>query len=357
MKHKLRKKIADRAHSVTDRVQGKTEEAAERPPRITNETIAAHREEVLGSARKYIYPLGHSRHRIVKTSVTLFVVLIVVFFAYCVLALYKLQSSSTFVYDVTRVIPFPIAKVGSNYVSYENYLFELRHYVHYYETQQKLNVHDNSGKQQIASYKKQALQQVIDAAYIKQLARQNGVSVSGQEVTDEINLVRAQNRLGSSDQVLADVLHQFWGWNIYDFRRELRQQLLAQKLVAKLDTATTARAQSALDQLRQGGDFGALAGQVSDDVATKANGGQYGFPIDQQNRDIPPQVVDALFKLQKPGDVSITVNTGSTLEIIKLVQINGDKRQAAHISFSLKPISTYLDPLKAKEKTHRYISL
>lgn len=48
-------------------------------PRITNETVTEHREEVLSSARKYIYPLQHSRHRIVKLSVGLLVLVIVAF--------------------------------------------------------------------------------------------------------------------------------------------------------------------------------------------------------------------------------------------------------------------------------------
>src|SRR4051812_29151677 len=42
-------------------------------PRITNETVAEHREQVLRGARKYIYPLQHSRANIIKVSVTLFV--------------------------------------------------------------------------------------------------------------------------------------------------------------------------------------------------------------------------------------------------------------------------------------------
>src|ERR1700754_3053254 len=79
-------------------------------PRITNETVAEHREEVLSSARKYIYPLQHSPHRVVIISSALLVLVVVAFFTYCLLALYKIQSSSTFLYRITQVIPFPIAK-------------------------------------------------------------------------------------------------------------------------------------------------------------------------------------------------------------------------------------------------------
>jgi len=331
-------------------------EIDEKPPRITNDTIAENREEVLSSARKYIYPLQHSRHRVARISLMLLLVAIIGFFTYCALALYKFQSTSTFIYDVTRVIPFPIAKAGPNYVSYENYLFELRHYEHYYVTQQKLDPNSEAGKQQLDIFKKQALQQVINNAYVKQIAAKNHITVTDQDIDNQISLVRSQNRLGSSDQVLADVLRQFWGWSIADFRRELGTQLLQQKVVSTLDTATNQRATNALQQVNAPGtDFGKLASQISDDVSTKGNGGQYGFLIDKQNRDVPPQVVAALFTLSKPGDISSIVNTGSTLEIIRLDQISGEQRQASHISFAFTDITTYIKQLN--EPSHRYIKL
>lgn len=331
------------------------DEAIEGIPRITNETVAEHREAVLSSARKYIYPLQHSIHRIVTISVALFVVLIVAFFVYCLLALYRFHTTSTFVYRITQVVPFPIVKAGPHFIAYENYLFELRHYMHYYETQQKVDFGSTAGKQQLESFRKIALSNVIDDAYIKELAAKSKVSVTNQEVNNEIDLVRRQNKLGSSDRVFADVLKEFWGWSVDDFKRELKQQLLAQKLVSTLDTDTHRRAESALAQLQSGGDFAAIAKQISEDQTTKPNGGDYGFQIDKSNRDLPPQVIDALFLL-KQGQVSSVINTGSTLEIVKVNSVSGDKVQASHISFSFKNLDTFLDPIRKKEKPFVLIS-
>src|SRR5882724_6045919 len=109
------------------------QEAIEGIPRITNETVAEHREEVLSSARKYIYPLQHSAHRVVLISASLFIAVVVAFFTYCLLALYRFHTSSWFIYAVTQVMPFPVAKAGPHFISYESYLFELRHYIHYYQ--------------------------------------------------------------------------------------------------------------------------------------------------------------------------------------------------------------------------------
>src|SRR4051794_32643110 len=90
-------------------------------PRITNETVAEHREKVLGSARKYIYPLQHSKHKIVLISTGLFIAALIAFFTYCTLSLYRFKSTSGFLYGVTKVMPFPIAKAGPDFVAYENY--------------------------------------------------------------------------------------------------------------------------------------------------------------------------------------------------------------------------------------------
>jgi hypothetical protein len=322
--------------------------------RITNETVAEHREKVLSSARKYIYPLQHSKHKIVLISSGLFITALVIFFSYCTVALYKFKSSSDFLYGVTQVIPFPVAKSGSHFVAYENYLFELRHYVHYYETQQKLDFTTGLGKQQLADYKKRALDKVINDSLVKQLAATNKVSVSEQELNDQITLVRNQNRLGANEKGFEDVLKDNFGWSVNDFKRELKQQMLAQKVVAVLDTATSSRANAALTEVKAGADFASLATKYTDDAAGKANGGDYGFAVDKANRDVPAQVTDVLFKL-KPGQSSDIINTGFSLEIVKNIELQGDKIHAAHIVFNLKDINSFLNDLRDKQKPRAYI--
>jgi hypothetical protein len=331
-------------------------EAVQNLPRITNDTVAAHREEVLSSARKYIYPLKHSKHRIVSVTISLLVIGVAIFCVYCGLALYKFKSTSGFLYGVTQVIPFPVAKAGPSYIAYENYLFELRHYVHYYQTQQQVDFGSTAGKEQLASFKKQALQNVINDTYVKQLANKNHVSVSGQELNSEVALVRSQDNLGNNEKEFETVLNEFWGWSLNDFKRELKQQMLAQKVVSKLDVATHQRAQAVLTVLQNGADFGTVATQYSDDQATKASGGQFGFTIDSSSRNLPPQTLSTLLSL-KPGQTSGIINLGNSLEIDKVISNDNGKIQAAHIVFNFRNINTYIQPLKKSEKTHTYIKL
>jgi len=356
MKHKI-KKILEKRPRLRRKSQSESSlaEVIQNIPRITNETVAEHREEVLSSARKYIYPLQHSKHRIVIISTIIFAVLMVLFFVFCMLALYRFNSTSTFMYRVTQVIPFPVAKTGSHFVAYENYLFELRHYVHYYQTQQKVDFNSKSGEQQLAAFRKTALQTVVRDAHVKELAEKHKVSVSERELNDQITLLRSQNRLGSNDAAFEDVLREFWGWSIADFKRELKSQMLAKKIISKLDTETHSRAQNVLSQINNGGDFAEIAKQVSDDPGTKASGGDYGRAIDRTNRDLAPEVVNTLFQLQ-PNQVSGIVETPLGLEILRVREADGSTVRASHIFFGFKNITTYTDPVKDKEKPRYFIT-
>ncbi|HSW99832.1 MAG TPA: hypothetical protein VLH38_02230, partial [Patescibacteria group bacterium] len=115
MKHKI-KRLLKRVPGHKPEPEESLQEAIHNIPRITNETVAEHREEVLSSARKYIYPLQHSLRRIVAISTSIFAVLLLGFFVYCLLALYRFDSTSTFIYRVSQVLPFPVAHSCGQYV-------------------------------------------------------------------------------------------------------------------------------------------------------------------------------------------------------------------------------------------------
>ena len=335
------------------------QEANDRMPRITNETVASHREEVLRGARKYIYPLQHSKHKVVIITTTLFITSILAFTTYCVLALYKIESTSSFVYRVTQVIPFPVARSGKSFVAYENYLFELRHYIHYYETQQKIGFSTDSGKQQLDDYKKRSLDKVVNDALIKQIANEKGVSVSDQDLDTQIQIARNQNRLGGSTRVFEDVIKEYYGWSLSDFRRSLRAQMLEEKVNASLDTDAKTKLDASMGALASGTSFADVAKQYSDDEPSKALGGDFGV-VDKSNTAVSAQTIDTLYRL-KQGETAdpiiISYGTGYAYEVIKSTEVNGEKVRGFHIIIVLKDINSFLNDKKDKQPTRRYISL
>jgi hypothetical protein len=341
-----------RTKSVEDRVT----EAISNVPRITNETVADHREDVLSSARKYIYPLKHSTHSIVKISISIFVGVLILFIVFCGLDLYKFGGTSGFIYDVTKIIPFPAAKVGKSYVSYDSYLFNLRSNIHYYGTIQKADFKTPSGKLQLDRLKVQAMDSAIQTTLVNKLAKQNDITVSDSQINNEITILKDENRLGSSNGVFSDVISTYYGWSQSDFKESLKNQLLAQAVVAKLDTSAQSKAQSALAELKAGTDFGTLASQVSDDAATKGSGGQYPSAISIDDADLSPIVTETLFNL-KPGQISGIVDAGTSLEILKVIDKNGTSLHAAHIQFNLNGITYYTNPIEKADHIHQYVKV
>lgn len=335
------------------------QEASDRLPRITNETVAEHREEVLSGARKYIYPLQHSKHKIVIVTTTLFILAFLSFTTYCVVSLYKLQNTSTFLYRVTQVVPFPVARSGTKFVSYESYLFELRHYMHYYETQQKIGFDTESGKQQLDDYKRRSLDKVINDSIIKQIASERGITVTDQEIDAQIASARNQNRLGGSSRVFEDVIKEYYGWTLGDFKRSIKASLLEQKVTASLDEEAKAKLDAVQAELNNGKPFADVAKQYSDDEATKAAGGDFGT-IDKANTAASPQTTDVLFA-QPVGAVSqpivISYDTGYAYEVVKTNEVTGDKAKGAHIIVRLKDINVFLNDRKDKQPARRYIRL
>ncbi len=327
-------------------------------PRITSENVAEHREDVLSGARKYIYPLQHSKHRIVILSTSLFLIALLTFSIVCVLFLYRFQTTSGFMYQVTRVVPFPIARTGSTLIAYENYLFELGHYIHYYENQQQLSFSTEAGKAQLESYKQRAIDKVINDAYVKIIAEEEGISVSNEEIDEQIRIAREQNRLGSSDEVFEDVLKEFWNWSVDDFRRSLKSEILEQKVLRALDPETEQQATTVLARIEAGEDFAEVAKEVSDDIGTKENGGEFGF-VNKSNRNVSQQTVDTLFKLpqgQNSNVVVVPYGTGYALAIIKNLEQKENEIRGAHIIFQLKDINEILNDRKEQQPYRLYMN-
>lgn len=337
-----------------DKTERKMDDALSAVPRITNDTVSEHREEMLKSARKYIYPLQHSKHSVVRISIGLFAAVVIAFFAFCTFSLYKLHSTSRFMYAVTQVVPFPVGKAGSRWISYESYLFELRRNMHYYQTQQQTNFKTKDGQAQLTRLRQQALDQVTRDAYVKELAAQNHVTVSNRDVDNQLAILRNQNRLGSSDRVFKEVLNEFWGWDEGDFKRELRGQLLQQKVANKLDVKAHNSAQAALTEVKSGADFAAVAAKYSEDLGTKGSGGVYPQAITVNDRDTNPAITDALSRVQ-PGQTSDIIDAGYTLEILKVVDRTGNSMHAAHIQFNIRPITDFTKPLQQKQPPHYYL--
>ena len=96
------------------------------PTRITNETVAEHRERILAGGRKFKYPIQYARHKLVINAILVSVAVAVLLIVIGWWQLYPMQNSSAFMYRLTRVIPVPVAIVDGEHVPYRDYLVQYR---------------------------------------------------------------------------------------------------------------------------------------------------------------------------------------------------------------------------------------
>lgn len=356
-------KLSSKAKSY---IKGEDQLPVEDSVRITNQTVAEHREQVLKGARRFIYPLEHSKHRIAIISSLIAVGLLCFFFIYSALALYRYQSASDLVYRVTQVIPFPVARVDGDFIRYEEYLFELRQNIHYYANQETIDFSDEGSEKLLENLRRQALERVKENAVTRKLAKENGIEVTREEIQDQIELLRSRGGISQSDEPLENILQDYYGWQVGDLRRALEIQLLKQKLIPILDTETKVEAELVLKRIRAGEDFGALAVEYSDDEFTKSKKGELG-PVANDNSDLPDEFIEAAFAL-KEAEVSDVVSTsfvvevsGRTVQALHIIRnvktISETERELAHILFIYRDSSELLIEQLSSTESSEYINV
>jgi parvulin-like peptidyl-prolyl isomerase len=297
----------------------------------------------------------------IKIGAVLVVLLAVVVIVFGVL-IYGYKSESPAVKAVAQVIPYPVERVNGSFVSYSDYLFEVDANKRAYQNNAKLNnqpaVNFNSadGKKLVIQIKEHAMDKLKSDAIVAQLAAQKHVQVSDKEVNDLIN--QLYSRYGGKDTLLK-TLNQIYGWNLSDLRKVVYKQLLAKDLETKVtsdpavDAAAKAKAQDVLKQVKDGGDFSALAKKYSQ-ASDAASGGDLGFFTKGQLPDNLQSAAEAL----QPGEVSDVIKTQYGYEIIKVIEKKDDGSiHAQDILIKTVDFTEYFQDQVKKAKVNKYINV
>jgi len=295
---------------------------------------------------------------IVGGVIGLIVVVLIVFG----ILIYGYRSDSSAVRAVSAVVPYPAMQVGSDYVSYHEYLFEMSSIKQYYQSQSSANgqapidFNSTAGKAQLTQLRAQIIKQLKSDEVTRQLIKKNNIVVSNKDLTSQYNqLVKS----AGGEAKLKTVLTKVYGWNVNDLKTKLKFQLQSEALATKIAADPTlqaqakAKAQDVLNQINAGGDFATLAKKYSQDTSA-ANGGDLGFISKGQTGDTALET--AAFG-QAAGQVSGVIKTQYGYVIVKTNEFNADKSQVHASEILIKPIdfTTYLDQQVSNTKSTVYI--
>ena len=338
------------------RFKKKKSETAEAPNRITNETVAEHRERILAGGRRFKYPVQYAKHRLVINTIVISVIALIFVTVLIWEQLYIGQNTSTFFYRITRVVPLPVATIDGQPVRYSDYLVGFRSQEHYLQFKQGVDLYSKENKSQLDLIKRQALDDAIADSYAAKLASKDKTTITTSEVDDAIKRQR-QSRDGvtSEDTYYAIVLDHF-NWTPDEVREVTAHKLLRQKVAYQIDTVASGQRDQVVEKLKTESDFDKVAASVAPVGDAKVESSVTpNVPSNNQDGGL----AEAASKLAI-GQVSpvFRSTTGDGYYVVKLLQKdNNDRISYATLKIPLTTFQNQLKKVKSDHHESEYITV
>ncbi|MEO7904500.1 MAG: SurA N-terminal domain-containing protein [Candidatus Saccharimonadales bacterium] len=326
------------------------------PSRITNETVAEHRERILAGGRRFKYPMQYARHRLVITTVIISIAAIALATFIGWWQLYPAQNTSTFMYRVTRVLPLPVASVDNYSVRYSDYLMYYNGSAHWLRKNEKINFSSKDGQLQNNFIKRKSMDIAIASAYAHKIATERGISVSYDRINAEADAARntASGRI-SQEAYDASVLSTL-GWTQSEYRQYIKNRLLLQDVSFAVDDTATKHKQLIADAIASGvTDLDTLVAAVKADERTKPTVATSGLvPIKNDDGGLAKQAS----QLEK-GQISqpIRTSSGDGYYFVKLLEKSKTQVNYSYVRVPLTAFDNRLDELRRTGKITEYISI
>lgn len=333
--------------------QNNNDSAVSSPARITNETVAEHREQVLAGGRKFKYPVQYQKHRLVITSVVIGVSAIVLVTIFGWYQLYIAQDSSRLLYQVTQIVPVSVASVDGEPVRYRDYLLRYRSSLYYLQQQNQINLRSDDGKRQAEYMKRVELNKAEEQAYVAKLARQRDIKVDSEEI-DAFIKKDIDARSVSLNAYEKTVLNSFYGWSLDEYKSVVRAELLKRKVSLAIDEKAKTKIDQLYAQVNGGADIATIARDHSDDTTTKAASGDSGpMPVDGQDSN---GLIATASKLEK-GQLSAIIEGVDGYYFLKLIDKDASSVRYTVVKVALSALREQFDQLRKDNKINEYIKV
>lgn len=323
------------------------------PQRITNETVAEHRERILAGGRRFKYPMQYARHRLVFNTIIITVAALLLIVLVGWWQLYLVQNTSTFFYRVTRVVPLPVASVDGEQVRYGDYLMYYNSSAYYLQRSEQLNLQSEDGKRQLDFIKRRSMDNVVADAYAVKRARELGITISNdridQVVNEDRNTVNGRISQETYDASALNVL----GWSPEEYRQDVRSKLIRQEVSYAIDATAKQKQELVASKVNQpDADFEKIAAELSGESITVGASGL----VPHTNRD--GGLAAAAVKLER-GQVSSVVKTttGDGYYFVKVIEKTDTQVSYIYLRVPLTAFNEQLAALKRDGKVNEYINV
>ncbi|MGK2896753.1 MAG: SurA N-terminal domain-containing protein [Candidatus Saccharimonadales bacterium] len=332
--------------------------ANETSSRITNETVAEHRERILAGGRRFKYPHQYVKHRLVINAVLIAVVFAVLISIVGWWQLYKAQNTTEFVYRTTRVLPLPVATVDGEWINYSDYLMRYRSQELWMTTKGKATFNSNSedSERELNFIKRRVLDELVAVVYAQKRARDLTISVTDVEIQAVIDSERDTATGRISQEVYETNIKYTLGYSPDEYRHIIKQLLLRQKVAYAVDT-TAAKARETV-AASFGKDSKQTFDKLTEDLKSKGVNVEFGASglVLKNNHD--GGLSRAALKL-KDGEVSSAIQstTGDGYYFVRRLATNDRQVSYEYIKVPLRVFNDEVASLQKDGKVKEYIDI
>lgn len=187
--------------------------------RVTNKTLETERKEVLSNGRKFKYPVQYSKHKLVINTLIIVAILGLAGLGFVIFRLYAQQDTGSFIYRISKFLPFSVAKIDGENVRYSDYLMEYRANMTLTDVKSGALEIDSDFKARSKRFKNSAMENSLKNAYALKIARENKIEVSKDEIEGVISQhKKAQNLELTDEQFYRSILSNY-GLSPSEYRR------------------------------------------------------------------------------------------------------------------------------------------
>ncbi len=244
--------------------------------------------------------------------------------------IYKFKSEDKFTKAVASVIPYPVAIVNQNFISYSDYLHEKNYIHHFYAATEQEGV-------DYAAIDSEIINQLVENKLLSFQLLLQKTNVSDEDVQNTLDQIIEQN--GGQDKV-EKILNDLYGLNLKQFKALVRTQMVRDKLndqvimrvsashiLVRVDKnapqdqvdAAKAKIDGYLNEIKGGLDFAEAAKKYSEDTGSAEQGGKLD-PFSEG--EMVPEFSNAAFSAE-PGSIVGPIRTDFGWHIIKVESKTG----------------------------------
>ena len=294
---------------------------------ILEETNNSEKSKKASSPQKF----KKQKHFFLVVGIVSALVILILFLSIMGVGAYKKQWSGSFTQKITKIFSFPVVVMKGENISQDYFIMRVNSQKHYYKSQKQLDLDQIEKTEELQGLKEKTINTLIKETFIRYVLNQHKISVAQKEIDQEF----ANSSAGKSQEQVEAKVQMLYGWTIEEFKQELIKPYLEKQKLQKIiifdkevNKEQIKKAESILEELKQGVDFAELANTYSEDPGNyPEKGGDLGWITKGQMVEEFEQAVFAL----KPRQLSDVVATKFGFHIIKLEEKQLNKFYVRHI--------------------------